>query len=194
LQFLATHSSFAPIIRFLPELLLVVGLAVIGLIILLSLRNRAARRGPQKAQAPARLAMLNPDEPPQQDFSALKADLYDTARDLTARMNHRAKQLEQLIADADDRIARLERLQPPDPVPRPAAPARPKPQIEPLRAEPVRAAHPAARAESLDPLTRSVYQLADHGCSPVEIARELNEQTGKVELILALRNSIATGS
>ncbi len=38
-----------------------------------------------------------------------------------------------------------------------------------------------------DPLTRSVYKLADSGHDTVSIARELDEQIGKVELILALR-------
>jgi uncharacterized membrane-anchored protein YhcB (DUF1043 family) len=40
---------------------------------------------------------------------------------------------------------------------------------------------------SLDPLALQVYALADSGRTPVGIARDLNEQVGKVELILALR-------
>ncbi len=40
---------------------------------------------------------------------------------------------------------------------------------------------------SLDPLTKQVYSLADAGRSPLNIARDLNEQVGKIELILALR-------
>lgn len=53
-----------------------------------------------------------------------------------------------------------------------------------------RLSHGAPQPEpevELDPLTRSVYALADDGRSSVEIARELDEQIGKVELILALR-------
>lgn len=42
---------------------------------------------------------------------------------------------------------------------------------------------------SLDPLSASVYELADRGRSPVEIAQQLDEQVGKVELILALRQA-----
>jgi hypothetical protein len=38
-----------------------------------------------------------------------------------------------------------------------------------------------------DPLTASIYRLADAGRSSIDIARELHEQVGKVELILALR-------
>ncbi|MCK4872158.1 MAG: hypothetical protein KAS72_05500 [Phycisphaerales bacterium] len=40
-----------------------------------------------------------------------------------------------------------------------------------------------------DPLTRRVYQMADRGAEPVEIAQTLDEQVGKVELILALRSA-----
>jgi hypothetical protein len=40
---------------------------------------------------------------------------------------------------------------------------------------------------TLDPLTRRVYELSDAGHNPVDIARALDEQIGKVELILALR-------
>jgi hypothetical protein len=38
-----------------------------------------------------------------------------------------------------------------------------------------------------DLLTQAVYDLADAGRSPVEIAGELHEHTGKIELILNLR-------
>lgn len=38
-----------------------------------------------------------------------------------------------------------------------------------------------------DPLADSVYQLADDGLGPEQIARQLDEHVGKVELILALR-------
>ena len=41
---------------------------------------------------------------------------------------------------------------------------------------------------SPDPLAKQVYELADAGRSPVEIAGELDEGVGKVELILALRS------
>lgn len=38
------------------------------------------------------------------------------------------------------------------------------------------------------PLASSVIELADEGLTPVEIAQQLDEQIGKVELILALRS------
>ncbi|MCH7547212.1 MAG: hypothetical protein IID30_12500 [Planctomycetes bacterium] len=62
----------------------------------------------------------------------------------------------------------------------PATPSSPEvfPTISP-------ASHPLPNEP--DPLTRSVYELSDSGQDTVSIARELDEQIGKVELILALR-------
>lgn len=40
-----------------------------------------------------------------------------------------------------------------------------------------------------DTLTRSIYALADAGSDPLEIAKQLDEHVGKVELILALRSA-----
>lgn len=40
-----------------------------------------------------------------------------------------------------------------------------------------------------DPQTIRIYRLADEGRSPMEIAQELDEHVGKVELILALRKA-----
>ncbi len=39
----------------------------------------------------------------------------------------------------------------------------------------------------VDPLARSVHQLADKGLTATAIAQQLNEHIGKIELILALR-------
>jgi len=45
------------------------------------------------------------------------------------------------------------------------------------------------RGKDPDPLTASVYELADRGLQSVAIAQNLDEHVGKVELILALRSS-----
>ncbi len=41
---------------------------------------------------------------------------------------------------------------------------------------------------AMDPFTQQVYDLADAGHPAVTIARDLNEQVGKIELVLALRS------
>jgi hypothetical protein len=76
-------------------------------------------------------------------------------------MDRQAARLEQLIAEADVKIRHLERL---------TAGARPMPADK-----------------ATDPLNQRIYEMADEGMPPVEIARTLKQQTGKVQLILALR-------
>lgn len=49
------------------------------------------------------------------------------------------------------------------------------------------AAAPAALSDTKDPVMREVYALADEGKSAMEIATQLDEHAGKVELMLALR-------
>ncbi|MCC6320104.1 MAG: hypothetical protein IT438_01555 [Phycisphaerales bacterium] len=93
------------------------------------------------------------------------------ANDLDAR----AARLEELIRQADARLARLERSES-----RPISNA----MIEPHGA---RATDSTSSAVRDDPMTREICRLADTGLAPVEIARRLDQHTGKVELILALR-------
>ena len=45
----------------------------------------------------------------------------------------------------------------------------------------------AKRQADTDPLARKIYKLADAGRDPAQIAQELDEHIGKVELVLALR-------
>ena len=46
-----------------------------------------------------------------------------------------------------------------------------------------------SRAEQkMDPRHAQVYDLADEGLSPPEIARQLGRPSGEIELILALRS------
>jgi hypothetical protein len=98
------------------------------------------------------------------------AKLMQLTRRLLAQIEGRAAQLESLIADADDRIAQLGREAG-------GAGGRGRqrgPEVE-------------AEAGPSDPVSRGVYELADRGLAPVEIARELDQHVGAVELILALR-------
>lgn len=63
-----------------------------------------------------------------------------------------------------------------------AAPQPVQPRVAPV------AATPATQDPiGIDPLTRSIYSLADAGHSAQAIAQQLGQHTGKVELILALR-------
>lgn len=89
-------------------------------------------------------------------------DAEELAGLLAGQMERQAARLERLLGEADARIRQLERLN--------AGQGRTVP-----------------RDPAVDPLNQQVYELSDEGLPPVEIARQLNQQTGKVELILALR-------
>jgi hypothetical protein len=115
----------------------------------------------------------------------LLVELSDMARQMNAQIDTRAAKLEQLIKQADQRIASLRQAQG-EPVETPAAPASapeaeaPKPVL-PLD-EPNEPTEPDA-----DPRHAEIYSLADQGRDARQIASQLNRPSGEVELILALR-------
>lgn len=125
---------------------------------------------------------------PQSPLDSETADLVD---DLCARLDERAARIESLLLDAKSAIARLEALQSAVPAPTPPRPKRaaknaaPEPPLVEVVAQSPSTTR-AAQSPS-DPLCARVYQLADSGADAVEIARQLSEHTGKVQLILALR-------
>ena len=119
----------------------------------------ALRRGqPEGARSPSARAW----DP---DAAAAAREAQELGRLVAEQADRQAARLERLIEDADARIRKLERLT--------AAQAQPAPR--------------PAMSDGPDPLNRRVYELADEGLPPIEIARALQQQTGKVELILALR-------
>lgn len=116
------------------------------------------------------------------DLEDVMVEIEQLAKRFGSQLDAKTIELEDLIQLADQRIAKLERLleqqgQPFSPDSSSADAALPTPEPEPEPALPD------------DPLARSVYQLADEGIEPTDIARKLGEHIGKVELILALRNT-----
>ena len=106
------------------------------------------------------------------DLEQVMVEVEQLARRFSAQLDAKTVQLNKLIEQADQRIAELKRLE--------GEPAPPPPEPD---------APPPAPAEPESELARSVYQLADAGNDPIEIARSLNEHVGKIELILALRDN-----
>jgi hypothetical protein len=114
----------------------------------------------------------------------LLVELSDMTRQMNAQIETRAAKLQELMRQADERIAELRRLQgePPDigessqTHVEPEAPA-PKPVI------PV---HDPTLID-IDPRHAEIYTMADQGRDAREIAAKLNRPSGEVELILALR-------
>jgi hypothetical protein len=125
------------------------------------------------------------------ELQALLADLEETSRRLTAQLDNRHTRLEQLVAEADAKIAKLESLlkhgAEAATSPGPTVAIEAQSALERLRQE--RSAPPP----EVDPAYQPIYALADRGKSPREIAQELGRQPGEIELILALRRGKRVG-
>ncbi len=122
------------------------------------------------------------------DLDQLMTEVEQLAKRFGAQLDAKTAHMERLIEEANEKIAELKQLQqtqrnidalrPPETPESPAPPqaSSPKPQA----------------FESPDPdadLKARVCELSDMGNDPVEIAKQLDEHVGKVELILALRKS-----
>ena len=111
------------------------------------------------------------------DLEALMVDINRMARDLGGQLDAKIIRIEKANQEADERIAQLQALR--DELSNPSAM-----QNNP---GPDHLLTPQASSENTDPLTRQVYALADQGQGPADIAQQLDEHVGKIELILALR-------
>jgi hypothetical protein len=117
------------------------------------------------------------------EAAALANDLEELTERLANQLDVKAERVEALIAAADERIRQLERLQMELPRSGSVDPRLVEPRHR-VRHEPAAAAPGGATVEAAH---REVYELADQGLSPVEIARKLDRHTGQIELILNLR-------
>jgi hypothetical protein len=122
---------------------------------------------------------LTKERATERQMQNLLVELSEMSRQISAQLDTRAQKLQMLIQDADERIAELNRLEQP----------RNAPRSEPIwttTAPPVlRETSPPP--EPVDEQHQRVYTLADRGKTAGEIAKELNQPRGEVELILALR-------
>jgi hypothetical protein len=179
----------------LPGLLLALGVAAVGISIWVSLRKklkngfRAAREtSAEKILRVRAQAQAHKNE--RDRVNELMVDAEELARRLAALLDSKAERVERLLDRAEARLAELEDR---ERALREGDAASIEPKIETRRVEPAPptddgAAPDAIRYESDDPVAVDIYRLADEGKTPVEIAKSLGEHTGKVELILALRD------
>lgn len=170
-------------------LMVAMGLALTGLMAYQIARVQSGRRGgtdPRgRAVAPAGTDAAGAGAPRAAESGgavaanpAIARELNELCTRVADELDRRAERLEKLIAEADAKLARLERLTAgavaPDPL---AVLAESKPRVA------------AAPMHDGDPLAGEVYRLADSGLPPVQIAQKLGQHTGKIELILALRRA-----
>jgi len=108
------------------------------------------------------------------DVESAIVELQELSRQIGSEIDTRFARLEAAIRDADRRIATLQRLN-----------AKQPPQAH----APSEISNPSSANDEVDVRYTIVYDLADAGKTPVEIARELGKTPGEVELILNLRAS-----
>jgi hypothetical protein len=150
----------------LPQTLMIFGVVMITWMMLRMLWRRRRRQGLEDRGSPSeRLAELHRRADQRAVVDSFLADAQELTERLASQLDAKAARIEKLLEDADGAIRRLEGVRR-DGVDRSAN------------------GRPEAHA---DPMTRRVYELSDEGREPVQIARELNQPIGQVELILALR-------
>lgn len=153
-------------------MLLAAGVGVMLIWSIASLRKRMRRT----AAAPSpreRMDALKQRQRDRDSIESVMVDAEELARRLAAHLDNKAARIERLLEDADSAIQRLESLAEQAKASRPGA-------------------HSAGGAEAPsapDPIVRKIYRLSDEGRAPLDIAHELDEQVGKVELVLALRDA-----
>lgn len=171
--------------KLLPGALLAFGVLILVMISIRMLKRNLARNAVRKEGTPReRIDQLRAQARAISPVDTYEAEAEELTRRLSAIMDNKAARLELLIEEADERLARLDRASLGSGV-----------QTRPMEhdagafrassPEPVRAA--PAPERHVDPTQRQIYELADSGLGPVEIAQRLDQPIGQVELILNLR-------
>lgn len=167
--------------------LLGVLLIIVGM--MMGIRKKR-RRFDAQGSARGRVEELRHKQAVRGDLEQLMAEVEQLAKRFGTQLDAKTMQMERLIEEADQKIAELRQLE----QARRDAQTLQSPEPSSLRSQassihpPSPIPHPPSPSPD-DALKRSVCALADRGLDPIEIARQLNEHVGKVELILALRQA-----
>ncbi|MBB6430226.1 hypothetical protein [Algisphaera agarilytica] len=177
--------------------LLIVGVVFISAWLLMRIRKRSVH-GPDHPTARENLERYKQQDGVRNDLEGLMVEIEQLAKRLGNQLDTKSMRLEKLIDEADLRIAQLQKAMRdehgklPDAGPAPAAgeptpkPASPEAITKQL-SEVVES--PLTTEAQTQQLTDEVARLADAGKSAEDIAKQLGEHVGKIELILALRKS-----
>ncbi len=151
---------------------LIVFVVAVAVAIILMMRGITRRirgkSGITRDEAEARIPSLRDQLEVRNNLQKLLVDLQDLARQINGHIDTRFCKLEVLLKEADQKIRQLEAL-------------------GFGGKSPKETSLPGTGEEKPDPEREMIYRLADAGKTPLEIARELNKNTGEIELILSLR-------
>ncbi len=159
----------------------VVGVLLITMSMMMGIRKKR-RRAHTQGTARDRVEELKQRHEVRGDLEQLMVEIEQLAKRFGAQLDAKTVRMERLIDEADRKIGELKQLD---------QARRDAPQTydsQASSAEP-QAPVPPEPPSPDDALKQSVYDLAEQGHDPAEIARKLDEHVGKIELILALRKS-----
>lgn len=176
------------------DVLLVLGLGMITTWLVLRIRKHRAKAEPTITPS-QRAQRLRQERGMRGDLEDLMVEIEQLAKRFSAQLDAKSIQLERLLREADERIQQLQQLEQAKPqpgfAPEPDPAATPVSHATPPRSDPA-ALNPSGASTTAphdDPLVGKVHDLADRGMEAIEIARALDAHLGKVELILALRQT-----
>lgn len=176
---IAAHAAPATGGRPLSGMMMAAGVFLMTLCVFSILRKRMRTRGvhrPTIGRAAADRNRMRAASQAKSSVEAVVVEAEELVRRMAAHLDNKAARLELLIREADERLTKLQN----EGVDLNEGPSRPA-------AAPRNDVYYESKLS--DPISRDVYRLADEGLAPVQIAQQLSEGVGKVELILALRNN-----
>jgi len=183
--------------------IMIAGIVLIAAVLLLNIRKRFKARDAADDDTPRdRLDRMDQVSRTRNDMRSMMVELEELTRRFGAQLDNKSRRLDRLLEEADERIAELRRLQglpPRDPATHSERDGRESTGAMHGGDAPHAGDAPGDAFDSADapgaggdptggdPFAGRVYALADDGKDAHQIARELDEHVGKIELILALR-------
>jgi hypothetical protein len=197
--------------NYLPQILMFGGVMMVMFILVTNAKRRyRERQRGQNLSARERLERVQQESVMKNDLRTMMVELEDLTRRFSAQLDAKSVRLDHMMQEADAKMAQLRQMiEAAGGDPNTATPTNDNTsQVEALP-EAVQAPAPSAAdanpdssevsapveatpTDEDDPLKRRIYELDDGGQTSVEIATELGEHVGKVELILALRGQAST--
>ncbi len=154
----------------LPTALALIGFVVIGWTMMRAARKKGrSRRSSDQGEDPRERLNRIRESAQKRSAEAYEAEATELTRTLAAQLDAKAQALEELIARADERLARLQGV---------SGEVLPSKDLQ----------QPAS-FDGGDATRRDVFRLADEGLDPLEIAQKLQQPVGQVRLMLALRRA-----
>ncbi|MBN2562829.1 MAG: hypothetical protein JXQ75_18045 [Phycisphaerae bacterium] len=191
--------AFAPVAEMtMQQSVLLCGAIILATVLLMNMRRRRPLDGSPKQYRREIDSATAQSAGVKRDMEQLLIELEELSRKINAQIDTKFAKLERSIADADKRISAFRILIDeakrvtdgiaPSAGPSPADASPDAPAVQRGEVESPREDGTSPRG---DERRRRIYELADRGSTAVEIAQELDQTVGEVELILNLRDSVA---